>query len=76
MITFNFEKVPTPIGKFVDVQDYRKLESDVIELEIALRNVQSLISEGAKEGFNPDKGDWAERLFHSQQKTSQALNRL
>lgn len=43
------------------------------DLAEALHNVHSIICEGAKEGFNPLKGDWAERLFSSNQKTSDAL---
>ena len=39
----------------------------------ALINVQKIISEGAMTGFVPTDGDWAERLFASQQKTSQAI---
>ena len=39
----------------------------------ALANVNKLISEGAATGFNWQDGDWAERLFHSQQDTSKAL---
>jgi len=39
----------------------------------ALLNVRALISEGAAVGFNCMEGDWAERLFHSQQQTSAAI---
>lgn len=39
----------------------------------ALENVQRLIAEGALTGFNPLDGNWADRLFHSQQQTSRAL---
>jgi len=39
----------------------------------ALENVQKLIAEAAMTGFNCRDGDWAERLFFSQQKTSAAL---
>lgn len=42
----------------------------------ALRNVQKLISEGAATGFNYADGDWAERLYASQQQTSRALAAL
>lgn len=41
----------------------------------ALRNVNQLISEAALTGFNCHDGDWAERLFHSQQATSAAIKR-
>ena len=40
----------------------------------ALRNVQKLISEAAMTGFNCHNGDWADRLFFSQQKTSTAID--
>ena len=39
----------------------------------ALRNVQKIISEAALTGFNWKDGDWAERLFASQQVTSAAI---
>jgi hypothetical protein len=39
----------------------------------ALKNVQVLISEAAMTGFNWKDGDWAERLFASQQETSAIL---
>jgi len=39
----------------------------------ALEKLQALISEGAEFGFNPLEGDWADRLFVSQQETSRAL---
>jgi hypothetical protein len=45
------------------------------EMYEALASVQKLIAEGAKTGFNPLDGDWAERLFVSQQKTSAALSK-
>ena len=39
----------------------------------ALADVHALICEGAETGFNPLTGDWAERLFASNAKTSDAL---
>lgn len=39
----------------------------------ALLNVQKIIAEGAMTGFNCHDGDWAERLFESQQMTSRAI---
>jgi hypothetical protein len=42
----------------------------------ALTNVRSLISEAAMTGFNHADGDWPERLFYSQQRTSQVLRTL
>ncbi len=47
--------------------------ADVVE---ALRNVHKIICEAAMTGFNCHDGDWAERLFASQQKTHGALSRL
>lgn len=45
------------------------------DLLAALHNVRQIISEGAMEGFNPLAGDWAERLFASQQMSSAALKK-
>lgn len=39
----------------------------------ALQNVNKLISEAAMTGFNCKDGDWAERLFASQQQTHAAI---
>lgn len=39
----------------------------------ALENVRGIIAEGAMTGFNYKDGDWAKRLFASQQITSAAL---
>lgn len=41
----------------------------------ALRNVNKLISEAAMVGFNWKDGDWADRLFASQQVTSAAIRK-
>jgi hypothetical protein len=41
----------------------------------ALQAVNKLISEAALTGFNCHDGDWAERLFHSQQATSTAIKK-
>jgi hypothetical protein len=43
------------------------------EMFEALLAVNKLIAEGALTGFNCKDGDWAERLFTSQQDTSRAL---
>lgn len=45
------------------------------ELYEALRSVNRLISEAALTGFNWADGDWAQRLFESQQVTSRALSK-
>lgn len=41
----------------------------------ALRGVRKLIAEAAMTGFNCHDGDWAERLFYSQQQTSRAIEK-
>ena len=41
----------------------------------ALKAVNKLITEAAMTGFNCHDGDWAERLFHSQQATSNAIRK-
>jgi hypothetical protein len=41
----------------------------------ALLNVRKIISEAALTGFNCNDGDWVDRLFFSQQKTSAAIAR-
>lgn len=46
------------------------------DLYEALCNVRKLISEGALTGFNPKDGDWADRLFESQQMTSKAIAKV
>ena len=45
------------------------------ELYEALLNVNRLISEAALTGFNYRDGDWAARLYLSQQQTSRALGK-
>jgi hypothetical protein len=49
------------------------VDGEVVE---ALRNVHKLISEAAMTGFNCHDGNWAERLFASQQMTHRILARL
>lgn len=39
----------------------------------ALERANKIIAEGAMTGFQPLEGDWADRLFNSQQGTSAAL---
>ena len=43
------------------------------ELLAALKSVNRIIADGAMTGFNWKEGDWADRLFESQQATSRAL---
>ena len=50
-----------------------RLRSDNERLREALRSVRAIITEGALEGFRPEVGDWADRLFRSQAMTSAAL---
>ena len=45
------------------------------DMHEALTDVQAIISEGAQHGFNPLAGDWADRLFKSNRKTSAALKK-
>ena len=56
-----------------EIERLKSYQSDLIE---ALRDVQMLISEAAGTGFNCHDGNWAERLFFSQQKTIDVLKRL
>lgn len=49
---------------------FRLIAADMLS---ALLNVRALISEAAQTGFNWKDGDWAERLFESQQVTSAAI---
>lgn len=43
------------------------------EILAQLISVRKLIAEAAMTGFNCHKGDWADRLFTSQQTTSSAI---
>jgi len=45
------------------------------EMYEALKEVNKIVSEGAAEGFNYTIGDWADRLFQSQQKTHAAIRK-
>jgi hypothetical protein len=45
------------------------------ELYEALKAVNGIIAEAALEGFRHDVGDWADRLYNSQQATSRALRK-
>lgn len=58
-----------------EIEANARLIAAAPDLLEALRNVQQLISEAAMTGFNYKTGDWPERLFASQQKTSAALAR-
>ena len=52
-----------------------RLIAAATDMAEALVNVRKIIAEGAMEGFNPEVGTWAQRLFESQQCTSAALAR-
>ena len=45
------------------------------DLLASLTNVRRLITEAAMTGFNCHEGDWAERLFASQQVSSDAIRK-
>lgn len=45
------------------------------ELLEALKSVRSIIADAAMTGFNHADGDWAERLFASQRRTSAAVKK-
>lgn len=40
------------------------------ETLLHLKNIQKLVAEAVTVGFNQSKGEWAEGLFYSNQKTS------
>lgn len=54
-------------------RDIDALEAEIAKLREALKLVRGIIVEGALTGFNPQDGDWAERLFVSQGATHAAL---
>ena len=45
------------------------------DMYAALVHIREIIAEGAKVGFNPTNGEWAEKLFLSQQKSSRAVKK-
>jgi len=58
------------------IQTEQQAKDELVrELVEALTSVRSLISDGAEVGFNPFDGDWAERLYFSQQKTRAVLRK-
>lgn len=59
-------------GKAVATAQLIAAAPDLLE---ALLNVRNLISEAAATGFNYKGGDWPERLYFSQQKTSAAIEK-
>jgi len=83
--TANIEKLSAAIhdaAPVLEVRD-RAAEAEITRLKEgmeaavgALTNVRSLISEAAMTGFNHADGDWPERLFYSQQRTSHVLRTL
>ena len=62
-------------GILGDGEDNDRLIAAAPEMLEALHSVNKLISEAAMTGFNCHDGDWAERLFFSQQATSDAIRK-
>jgi hypothetical protein len=62
-------------GDIEQVKAYAALIIAVPDMLEALHNVRKLISEAAMTGFNCKDGDWADRLFFSQQMTSAAIDK-
>lgn len=58
---------------FAAVSARKMAESAAMEMLVALQSVRALIAEAAMTGFDWKAGDWTERLFHSQQATSNAI---
>lgn len=58
-----------------DVMDGFNSDKTITERQILLhlKNIQKLVAEAAKVGFNPLDGSWADELFQSNQKTSAIL---
>jgi hypothetical protein len=69
--TTPFGQMGEALDKISDIALKATLERQ--KLVVALENVRALIAEAAMTGFNHKDGDWAERLFSSQQDTSAAL---
>jgi hypothetical protein len=56
------------------LSDYAiEVEAERDALQEHLKFLRSLVSDGAKEGFNPMVGDWVEKLFCSNGKTSKLI---
>lgn len=67
---------PLDLEKRLNDLGWASANSDAFSaMLVALRAVQGIISEAAMTGFNCKDGDWAERLFHSQQATSAAIKK-
>lgn len=66
-----------PIARLLEHGDRKnaQLIAATPDLLAALSNVRALIAEAAMTGFNWKDGDWAERLFASQQVTSAAIEK-
>jgi hypothetical protein len=52
--------------------DLRVLVGEIDRLRAVCAQTNAIVAEGAKEGFNPLVGTWAERLFANQWDLSQA----
>ena len=62
----------------IEAKDARiaDLERQLAEAREALQNVKKIISEGALTGFDCMNGDWGNRLYASQQKTSATIRAI
>ena len=74
-----YEKSPDERSIYKRCEDMRKerdeLKAQVAEMHEALSDVNKLIAEASTTGFNYKDGDWPDRMFFSQQKTSRALGK-
>ena len=62
--------ITTPISVLAYIAE---LEAERDALQEHLKFLRSLVCDGAKEGFNPMVGDWAEKIFCSNGKTSKLI---
>jgi hypothetical protein len=68
-----FMATPGSHGDPAKIEANARLIVAAPDMLAALRNVNKLISEAAMTGFNCKDGDWADKLFFSQQMTSDAI---
>lgn len=68
--SFDIDDAEDAVAKYDELAARADLVEPLVE---ALRQVRSIISDGAATGFNCHDGDWAERLFKSQAATFAAL---
>ena len=55
-------------------QALKEAADELRDLKKVLSHTREIICEGATEGFNPMKGDWAERLFLNNANISRVLD--